>query len=96
MAAFIVGTGTIKDQAAFREYSAGVPATFAPFEAEVLTRGFKLRDMTGSGGKEMAMIVRFKDMETLTAWYESDDYQALIPLREKGLDLVITAYEEPN
>ena len=96
MAAFFVGAGMIKDMAAFQEYSAGTPATFALFGGEILTRGGKSHDLTGSGGADMVIVVRFKDMETLDAWYASDEYQALLPLREKALDLTITAYNEPS
>ena len=96
MAAFFVGAGMIKDRAAFMEYSAGTPATFALFGGEIVARGGKSHDVTGSGGTDVVIVVRFKDMETLDAWYASDAYQALLPLREKALDLVITAYQEPS
>ncbi len=94
MAAFFVGAGMIKDMAAFQEYAASTAPTFAPFGGEILTRGFRSHNLTGEGGADMNVIVRFNDMQSLNAWYESAAYQALLPLRAKALDLVITAYEE--
>jgi uncharacterized protein (DUF1330 family) len=38
-------------------------------------------------------VIRFADRPTLQAWYSSDDYQSLIPLREQAADVTIISYD---
>ena len=35
-------------------------------------------------------------MQNLKAWYASDAYQAIIPLREEAADMTITTYDAPS
>ena len=38
-------------------------------------------------------MIRFADMDELNRWHDSDAYQALVPLRDRAADVLITAYE---
>lgn len=94
MAAFFIGMATVKDNAAFTEYAIASPATFTAFGGELIARGARSHELTGANGPDAAIVVKFATMDKLNAWYASGAYQALIPLRERALDLTITAYEE--
>ena len=46
-----------------------------------------------SDGHQMVFVIEFETMEKLDTWHTSDEYQALVPLREEGLDQHMVAYE---
>lgn len=94
MAAFFVGQATIKDNEAFTEYVTVSPATFTAFGGELVARGSRSHELTGANGPDAAIVVKFENMKKLNSWYASGAYQALIPLRDRAIDLIITAYEE--
>ncbi len=95
MSAFFIATLSIKDPEVFKEYSTKASATFSPFGGEVLTRGMKDHVMCGGGDHQATAVVRFPDMDALNNWYQSADYQALIPLRDQGSDMSLVAYSVP-
>ena len=93
MAAYLVGHITIKDDGLWQKYVAGVQESLAPFESKILFRGQLVRILAGEHGYNLAVVIEFPDHFTLDAWYTSEKYQALIPLRDKAADVVITTYQ---
>ena len=41
----------------------------------------------------MVVVAEFESMERLHAWHSSDEYQALVSLRDEGSDQRMVAYE---
>ncbi len=95
MAAFFIATSRIKDPQKFADYGAGAGATFAPFDGQLVIRGKAGDTLAGASDHQAVGVVRFPDMAALLAWYNSDDYQALIPLRDEAVDVTLVTYEEP-
>lgn len=95
MSAFFIATVTVKDNEKFQEYATKSKATFDLFKAEIIARGKYQGTLTGDANHQAAAIIKFKDMDTLDKWYMSDEYQALIPLRNKAADMTITKYVIP-
>lgn len=95
MAAFFVATSRIKDPQKFADYGAKAGATFAPFGGKLVIRGKAGDTLAGTSDHQAVGVARFPDMEALTAWYRSPDYQALIPLRDDAADMTLVTYEEP-
>ncbi|HSH71064.1 MAG TPA: DUF1330 domain-containing protein [Deferrisomatales bacterium] len=94
MAAYLIGEITVKDPERWRRYTEGVWDSLAPFGAQVVFRGRRASVLAGEQDKELAVVIRFDDHDTLQKWFWSDEYQALIPLRERAADVVIAGYEE--
>ena len=46
-----------------------------------------------SDGHHMVFVIECECMSVLENWHKSDEYQALIPLREEGSDQRMVAYE---
>jgi len=90
--ASIVGHIAIKDAAKWALYLAGVPATLAPWNAEVVMRGRQALALNGVQHGTDLVVIRFPDLAAVTAWYESEAYRALIPLRDEAADVVLAAY----
>lgn len=96
MSAFFIATVTVKDAEKFQEYAVKSKVTFDLFEAEIIARGKYQGSLTGKADHQTAAIVKFKDMDSLEKWYESDEYQALIPLRNQAADMTISKYVVPT
>ena len=84
MSAFLIVYGTTKDPAALSEYSAAAGPTLAAHGAELVVKGAPLALAGQAPG--LTVVYRFADREAAKRWYESPEYQRLIPLREKALE----------
>jgi uncharacterized protein (DUF1330 family) len=93
MAAYIIGHITIKDPAKWAEYCSKVPATMAPWNAELVFRGKTVQVLSGPHPHSDTVVARFPDSAAVRAWHESDAYQALIPLRNAAAEVVLIAYD---
>lgn len=91
--AYLVGQVSVRDPELWARYVAGVAASLAPFAAELVFRGSHARDLAGIQPFDRVVVIRFADLDELNRWHDSDAYQALVPLRERAADVVITAYE---
>ena len=49
--------------------------------------------LAGEFGHNGFALIRFPDVETAKAWYESADYQALVELRNQAADMTLVLGE---
>ena len=96
MTAFYIATATLKNTEKFQEYAQKSAQTFEPFGGEVVIRGKFDGAILGNAEHQVTAIVKFPDQKKLADWYESDAYQALVPLRTEAADAVITKYVVPE
>ena len=97
MTAFFVAVVTVKDPARMQEYSQKAAETFKPFGGEMVMRGKAGEVLTGGAVTHQATgIASFPSMQDLKAWYASDAYQEIIPLREEAAEMTITTYDMPS
>lgn len=96
MTEFFVAAVTVKDPAKFQEYAEKAAATFAPHGGEPVLRGKVNGALVGTISHQAIGIVKFPGQGSLTAWFNSPEYQALIPLRDEAADMTITAYSVPE
>jgi uncharacterized protein (DUF1330 family) len=90
--AFLIGHITVKDADKWAEYRGKVPATLAPWGAELVCRGKRLSILSGEHLHADAVVIRFPDPTAVTNWFNSPSYQALIPLREQAAHMVLISY----
>lgn len=91
--AYVIGHITVLDPAKWAEYRSRVPATLAPWGAELVFRGEKLAVLGGSHPHTDTVVIRFPNAAAIDGWFNSADYQALIPLRQQAADLDLISYE---
>ena len=91
--AYVVGHLTVKDAEKWAEYRARVPATLAPWGAELVFRGKKVAILAGEHAHSDIVVIRFPNPQAIQNWYSSAAYQALIPLREQAAEMVLLSYE---
>lgn len=95
MTAFFVATVTVKHPGKFQEYARRAAATFAPHGGEAILRGKADRALVGSVDHQAVGIVKFPSRDALTTWFESPEYQAIVPLRDESAEMTITTYSVP-
>lgn len=93
MTAFFVATVAIKDPQKFQEYAQKAGGTFAAHGGKPVLRGVTDDDLADH---QAVGIVSFPDLDALTRWFNSPEYQAIIPLRDEAADVTITAYSVPE
>ena len=93
MAAYLVGHIIVKDDGLWQKYVAGVQQSLAPFESRIVFRGKLDKILAGEHDYNLVVVIEFPDQPTVDAWYSSEKYQTLIPLRDKAADVVITTYK---
>jgi len=98
MAAFFIAMTKIKNPEKFQEYARRSGETFKKHGGEPVLRGKAKETLAGSMERahDTVGIVRFPDLEALTAWFNSDAYQALVALRDEASDMTIASYEIPD
>ncbi len=94
MSAYVIGHIRVRDPEAWEAYRAGVPATLEPWGGEVLFRGAVTGVFSGAHEHEATVVIRFPDEDAVTGWYNSDAYQALLPVREQAADVTLIRYRE--
>jgi len=93
MAAFLVGQITVKDQELWQQYITGVSESIASFDARVVFRGEQTSVLVGTNDYDLIVVIEFTELSDIDAWYQSEKYQSIIPLRDRAADVVITTYQ---
>jgi len=91
--AYLIGHITVKDASKWEEYRAKVPATMAPFGAELVFRGQLAQVFSGRHAHTDVVVGRFPSRAALEVWHASPAYQALIPLRNAAADVDLMSYD---
>jgi len=55
-----------------------------------------IKTLVGKHNGHSAAVIKFPDQATTDAWYNSANYQALIPNRDEAADMVFISYDEPS
>jgi uncharacterized protein (DUF1330 family) len=92
MAAYVIAQMSVHDVAKYGEYGAGVPATIVQYGGKILVAN-DIDVKEGSPPYPRTVMGEFPDMESAKKWYESPEYQALIPLRQAATDGVLFMVE---
>ena len=98
MKAFLVANVTVKDGEKFQRYAKAAGESMQRFGGQVLTKGKAVEKLAGTGSNEHqnVALICFPDLEKLEAWFYSEPYQTIIPLREEAADMIITSYVVPD
>ena len=94
MPAYMISHVTVTDKEKFQSYLANTRSVAAKYGARPVAIGAQPKMLNGEGdGHQMVFVIEFESMERLDAWHSSDEYQALVSLREEGSDQHMVAYE---
>jgi uncharacterized protein (DUF1330 family) len=83
MAAYVVVNVEVNDPEAYREYTAQVPGTLEKYGGRFLVRGGEPQVLEGSPLPRV-VVIEFASTEQANAWYQSPEYQAILPIRQRN------------
>ena len=86
MPAYFVVELEIANQTAMEPYRAAVPATIAQYGGRFLTRGGATELVEGGPEPKRIVILEFPDAAAVKRWYNSPEYQKILPGRLEKLD----------
>lgn len=95
MPAYVSATVTVKNPEKLQTYVSQVGAVMAAHGGKPVLRGTKNKDLAGHAGFQVMALFEFPDEAAAEAWYASDAYQALIPVRDEAADMTITILSAP-
>lgn len=96
MAAYFIAHGTLKDAEKMEEYVERSGPVVASFGGEFISVGEVSAVLTGSHNHKRTAIFRFPDAASAEAWYYSDAYKELWPLRQQAGDFDFIVFEESS
>jgi len=85
MSALLIVSFNLKDAEQMQEYAAAVAPLLADCNAELVVKG-EATLLTGESQYGMRTVISFQSKESVLAWYESEAYQEIIPIRDRAMD----------
>ncbi len=84
MSAYLSTTIKVRDPEIFEEYAGKAVPVINKHGGETIVMGGVAKLLAGQADHEYEVVIQFPNTAAVEAFYESDEYQALIPLREQG------------
>ena len=84
MSAYVIVGATPKDKEKQQVYAAAVPATLKLYGGELVAVG-PVEQLHGNFEYMTQVILKFASKEAAKTWYNSQEYQSLIPNRNEGM-----------
>lgn len=81
MAAYFVAQYVVNDADLYREYQAGAGPTIAASGAELVAFDVAAESIEGDMPGPQTVIIKFESTQAAKAWYNSDEYQAVVGKR---------------
>jgi len=81
MAAYLIAHLAVEDAQAFELYRAAVPRVIAKFGGRYLVRGGRIEVLEGDWMVPRLVILAFDSLAQARRFYDSPDYQDILPLR---------------
>lgn len=81
MAAYVLARLNVSDPVTFQRYREKVALLVDRFGGRYIVRGGEITPLEGRLAESRLVIIEFADREAARRWYESEDYQEILPLR---------------
>ena len=88
MTAYVIFNSTIKDMDKLKEYSASAGKIVAQHGGKFLAKG-PAEILCGEAEHKLVVLLEFDSLDVAKGFYHSDEYQALIPIRDQGMDVIV-------
>lgn len=86
MPAYIIARINVTDAVQFAKYREVTPAAVAAFGGKFIVRGGDMETLEGPEETNRVVVLEFESMDKAREFYNSDQYQAAIALREPASD----------
>ena len=81
MPAYFVAELDVTNPAGFEAYRVAVPAVLAQYGGRYVTRGGATQLVEGGPEPKRIVILEFADTAAVKRWYDSPEYQKILPIR---------------
>lgn len=93
MSVLVSATVQMKNPEKFKEYASKVPETMGVHGGKMVARGKLSKPLAGEYNHQVEALFEFPTQDAAQAWYDSDDYQALVALRNEAAHVNIAILE---
>jgi uncharacterized protein (DUF1330 family) len=90
MPAFVVVLAKIKNPEKLAEYSKAAGPIVAQYGGKFTTRAPIVESLTKNAEFNRFVMIEFPNPDAPRTWYNSPEYQALIPLRDEGAEMIFS------
>ena len=95
MSAYAMALVKVKNPEKMKEYQTIAGPTFAKFGGELAAKGKVAGLLHGTSDLNVVAVMKFESIEKIDEWYNSDDYQAAVAVREEACEMTILKLQEP-
>jgi uncharacterized protein (DUF1330 family) len=81
MKGYVIANVSVEDVAAYEPYRDQVPAIINRYGGRYLVRGGAIEVREGEPGIARLVILEFPSVEAARSFYDSPEYQAILPIR---------------
>lgn len=81
--AYTIAEFEVTDPQTFQKYGQGTGSTIPPAGGRFIVRGGKTYVINGAPPKQIA-VIQWESLEKARAYFESDTYRQLVPVRDKS------------
>ncbi len=85
MTAYLVASIDVTDPEEYQKYASQTQATVEKYGGRYIVKGGDVETLEGTPAARYA-IMEFPDAEAVRRWYDSPEYQALKPIRQRASD----------
>ena len=82
MSAYIIADIQVTDPVAYNDYRPLAAASIARFGGRFIVRGGKVDLLEGEPQPERIVVIEFPDASTARRWYQSEEYQTALKIRQ--------------
>jgi uncharacterized protein (DUF1330 family) len=82
MADYVIADIQVTDPAAYDEYRPLAAASVARVGGRFIVRGGKVDLLEGAPQPERIVVIEFPDLESARRWYDSEEYQSALKIRQ--------------
>ena len=93
---YLIGEIEVTNMEGYEEYRRQVPETIAAYGGRYVVRAGEATLLEGSGGPGRMVVLEFDSPENSLAWYNSPEYQAILPHRlnnSKGRAIIVAGHD---
>jgi uncharacterized protein (DUF1330 family) len=93
MKGYIVANISVTDADAYEAYRSQTGAIIAQYGGRALVKGGAIRVREGDPGLSRLVILEFPSIEAAAMFYDSPEYQAIVPIRQANADATLCIVE---
>jgi uncharacterized protein (DUF1330 family) len=94
MAAFALSLVEVTDSNTFSTYVEAVGPIVERHGGRYLTVGNVVDVLEGPPGPDSVVLIRFDNLAAARRWYESLDYQTIVPVRHRSARTTVILFED--